>query len=128
MIIFPADRIVEAQESGKLSATMEVRSADFQAIMHRARRAVNESQQHIREGIKAARNLDFYETEGHFVNVYVLQVDGQRIRGERIFLVSGARPLIPPIKGIEDIDYLTNDNVFDLRDRPESIVIIGGGT
>jgi mycothione reductase len=42
-------------------------------------------------------------------------------------LVSGARPLIPPVKGIENIDYLTNDTVFDLSTKPESLIIIGGG-
>ena len=37
-----------------------------------------------------------------------------------IFIGSGARPLIPQIEGIEDIEYLTNNNVFSLTKKPES--------
>ncbi len=41
--------------------------------------------------------------------------------------MSGARPLVPPIKGIKDVDYITNDNVWDMTERPESMAIVGGG-
>jgi mycothione reductase len=45
----------------------------------------------------------------------------------QIFIASGARPSIPPIKGIDRIDYLTNESVLNLKERPESIILIGGG-
>jgi dihydrolipoamide dehydrogenase len=61
------------------------------------------------------------------VEDYTMDVDGEKIRGKKIYLVSGARPLIPPLKGIEEIDYLTNDNVFALEEKPASLIIIGGG-
>jgi dihydrolipoamide dehydrogenase len=49
------------------------------------------------------------------------------LRGKTIILVSGARPLIPKVKGIEGIEYLTNESALQLTERPESMVIIGGG-
>ncbi len=56
-----------------------------------------------------------------------MEVGGEKIKGQKIFIVSGARPLIPPIKGIEDIDYLTNESLLELTVLPESLIIIGGG-
>lgn len=49
------------------------------------------------------------------------------IRGKTIILASGARPLVPQVKGIEGIEYLTNESALRLEERPESMVIIGGG-
>lgn len=49
------------------------------------------------------------------------------IRARRFVIATGSRPFIPPIQGIETVPYLTNETIFDLRDRPEHLVIIGGG-
>jgi dihydrolipoamide dehydrogenase len=127
MLIFPADRIVEIQEAKKLGVHAEIKHIDFQAIMKRTRIYVSGTESRIRERVQNTPGLDFYGSKGHFVEDYTMDVDGEKIKGKKIYLVSGARPLIPPVKGMEDIDYLTNDNVFSLEKKPESMIIIGGG-
>jgi dihydrolipoamide dehydrogenase len=127
LLIFPADRVVEIQEAEKLGIRAEIKGIDFPSIMERMRRIVRKSQDHIREGIKFIEELDFYEDEGSFVEDYTLEVGKEKIKGRKIFIVSGARPLIPPIKGIEDSDYLTNESVLELTQKPPSLIIIGGG-
>ncbi len=127
MLIYPADRIAEIQEARKLGIEAEITNIDFNAIMERMRRTVQEGQDHMREGIKRTTNLDFYEHEGHFTDDYTMEVNGQPIKGQRIYIVSGARPSIPPIKGIDTIEYLTNENVLNLKTLPASIIIVGGG-
>jgi dihydrolipoamide dehydrogenase len=49
------------------------------------------------------------------------------IKAKRIFIVSGAKPNIPPIKGIQNVDYLTSDTALKLETPPRSMIIIGGG-
>jgi mycothione reductase len=127
MLIFPADRIVEIQQGRKLGIEAEIKHVDFKAIMERTRNYVSNQQSHIRRGIASAPELDFYERTAHFVDDYTLDLGEERIRGKKIYIASGARPLIPAVKGIEEVDYLTNDNVFSLQERPESLIIIGGG-
>jgi mycothione reductase len=127
MLIYPADRIVEIQEAKKFGIHAEIKSVDFPAIMGRTRKYVSETESRIRERVQNTQGLDFYGSTGHFVDDYTMDIGGQKIQGEKIYLVSGARPLIPPIEGIEEIDFLTNNNVFDLEEKPESLVIIGGG-
>ncbi len=127
MLIYPADRIAEIQEAGKLGIDAEIRSIDFGSIMERMRKSRRETQTQIRKGVEQLEGLDFYEGEGHFVADYTLEANGERIRGKKVFIASGSRTLIPPIKGVDSIDYLTNETVLELKERPGSIIIVGGG-
>jgi mycothione reductase len=127
MLIYPADVIAEIQEAEKLGIKTEIKSIDFKSIMDRMRAVVKEGVDEMRHGINHTKNLDFYEDEAYFIDDYTLNVKGKQIKGEKIFIVSGARPFIPPVKGIDTIEYLTNENVLALTERPESLLIIGGG-
>ena len=127
MLIFAADRIAEIQEAKKLGIEAEIRNIDFNFIMERMRKVLRESQEHMKQELSHAENLDFYEGEGHFVDDYTLEVNGERIKGAKIFIASGSRPLIPPIKGLESLGYLTNETVLQLKERPDNLIIIGGG-
>ncbi|HEY79029.1 MAG TPA: dihydrolipoyl dehydrogenase [Dehalococcoidia bacterium] len=127
MLIFAADRIAEIQEAKKLGIAAEIKNVDFGFIMERMRKFVRENQQHMRQGLSRARNLDFFEGEGHFTGEYTIEVNGEEIKGDKIFIASGSRPLVPPIKGLDSVDFLTNETVLQLKERPESLIVIGGG-
>jgi mycothione reductase len=127
MLIFAAARIAEIQEARKLGIEAEIRNIDFNFIMERMRKFIRENQEHMKQGLSHAENLDFYEGEGHFVDDYTIKVNGEKIKGDKIFIASGSRPLIPPIKGLNSVDFLTNETVLQLKERPESLIIIGGG-
>jgi dihydrolipoamide dehydrogenase len=127
ILIHPADRIMEIQDAKKLGITAEIKDIDFHAIMERVRQPIQESREGMEKGIQHAENLNYYKGEGHFIKDYALEILGKEIQGEKIFLGSGARPLIPPIKELDSVPYLTNENVFDLKEKPDSMVIIGGG-
>jgi len=127
MLIYPADRIVEIQEAEKLGIKAEIKDVDFTAIMKHMKEPILESHEHMEHGLQNTHNFHYYKGVGHFVSDYIIEINGEQIRGDKIFIGSGARPMIPSIKGIEDIDYLTNESVFELKNKPESIVIVGGG-
>jgi mycothione reductase len=95
--------------------------------MERMRKAVAKSHDRMKETVETTGEFDYYGGEAKFIEDYKLEVQGQKIRGKTIFIVSGARPMIPPIKGIESTEYLTNETALQLTKRPESMVIIGGG-
>ncbi len=127
MLIVPADRIVEIQESRKLGVAAEIKKADFKGVTERTRAMVQDSVSGIKKRIGKIENLDFYPRRARFVDGSTLEVGKEAIRGEKIFLASGARPTIPPIKGLRKIPYLTNNTVFGLTRRPRRLTIIGGG-
>jgi mycothione reductase len=127
MLIFTADRIAEIQEAKKLGIEAEIKNVDFGFIMERMRKSVRENQEHMKHGIAETENLDFFEGEGRFIGEYTIEVNGERIKGDKIFIASGSRPMIPPIKGLDGVDFLTNETVLQLKEKPESLIIIGGG-
>ncbi len=127
MLTCVADRVVDIQEAGKLGIRAKVSSVNFPRVMRRMQRVVQTGREHVRKTIARQKKLDFYEGRGRFIDDMVMEVKGEKIKGKRIFLASGSRTLIPPIKGLETVDYLTNESVLNLKDRPASLVVIGGG-
>jgi len=127
MLLYPADRVIEIGEAKKLGVTAEIRNVDFTTVMERMRKTVKGGEDHIRKGIAFSDGMDFYEGEGHFVKDHILEIKGERIKGKKIFIVAGARPHIPHLSGIEEVEVLTNESVLHLRERPQTMAIIGGG-
>ncbi|MFA5869626.1 MAG: dihydrolipoyl dehydrogenase [Candidatus Bathyarchaeia archaeon] len=127
MIIYPADVVQEARRAAALGVKMRVEEIDFPAIMGRMRASIAHDRGQMEESVKRVKNLAYYPAQGEFVGDYTMSVGGETVEAKNVFLVSGARPEIPPIRGIDAVDYLTYKNVFDLEAAPRSMVIAGGG-
>ncbi len=127
MLIFPADRVMEIRESGMLGVDAHIDGIDFADIMERMRRGVRNRRRAFERNLHSADHLTVYESDARFVDERTLEVEGKRVRGQKVFVVSGARPVVPPIDGLDSVDYLTNESVLELEKRPESVVIVGGG-
>jgi pyruvate/2-oxoglutarate dehydrogenase complex dihydrolipoamide dehydrogenase (E3) component len=67
------------------------------------------------------------EAMARFVGPNEIEAGDVRIRAKRFVVATGSRPFVPPIPGLEDVPYLTNETVFDLTERPGHLIIIGGG-
>lgn len=127
MLIASADRLMEISEAPRLGIRAEVKDIDFGAIMERMRKSVRASRQAIRRELLSQRELDFYDGEARFVGDHTLNYQGEKLRADTIVIASGSRPAIPLIAGLERVPYLTNETLLELKERPESLIIIGGG-
>ena len=127
MLIYPADRIVEIEEARKLGVHAKIGKIDYTSIMKRMKTAVQQGRKFLKREIRNSDNLDFYNKEAYFIDEYVLKVGNETIEGKKFFLVSGSRPSIPPVPGLDKIDYLTNESTLELKKKPKSLIIIGGG-
>ena len=126
-IIYPADVINIIKDAGKFGIKAKIEEIDFAHIMEHSQSSIQEDVEHMEEGVKHSEDLTMYRDVGEFIDDYTMKVGDEIIRAENIFIVSGARPFIPPIKGIEETGYLSSDTVWDIRKKPESILIVGGG-
>ena len=54
-------------------------------------------------------------------------VEDRKIRARRFVVATGSSPALPPIPGLDEVPFLTNETVFDLQERPEHLIVIGGG-
>jgi dihydrolipoamide dehydrogenase len=127
MLIYPADVVAIIQEAESINVNATINSIDFEKIMKRMRHLVTDDSQQQAEAVEATPNLTWFKDVGEFISDYTMKVGDHTIKADRIFIVSGARPGIPPIKGIDNVDYLTSDTVLELKKPPKSMVIIGGG-
>ena len=64
---------------------------------------------------------------GAFISPTEVQAGDHIIRARRVVIATGSSPLVPPVPGLESVPYETNETLFDLRERPEHLLIIGGG-
>jgi pyruvate/2-oxoglutarate dehydrogenase complex dihydrolipoamide dehydrogenase (E3) component len=71
--------------------------------------------------------VDVFLGEGRFTGDDAVEVDGARLRYRRAVITTGARPAEPPVKGLSEAGFLTNETVFSLVSRPRRLAVIGGG-
>ncbi|MDD5169366.1 MAG: FAD-dependent oxidoreductase, partial [Syntrophales bacterium] len=90
-------------------------------------RYVQKNQDHVRKVVTREKKLDYYEGLAHFVDGRTMEINGEKLKARRIFLATGSRTVVPPIAGLDTVDYLTNETLLKLDDKPESLIIIGGG-
>jgi mycothione reductase len=127
MLIYPADVVAILKEAEKLGVNATVNSVDFKKIMERMHHLVNGDSSTQAKAVEDTPKLTWFKETGEFISDYTMQVGEHTISAKMIFIVSGARPGIPPVKGLESVDYLTSDTVLELEKPPNNIIIVGGG-
>jgi pyruvate/2-oxoglutarate dehydrogenase complex dihydrolipoamide dehydrogenase (E3) component len=75
----------------------------------------------------SALGVRVINAEGRFTDPRTLVAAGATIKARRFVLATGSRPALPPVPGLSDVPYFTNETVFELTRRPERLVVIGGG-
>ncbi len=113
------------------SADLGFRSANvdfnFSDVMNRVQRVVKTIEPHDSIERYSDLGVNVVQGEGKITSPYTVEVNGHTITARNIVIATGARPFVPPIKGIEDIDYLTSDNVWNLQEQPARLIVLGGG-
>ena len=71
--------------------------------------------------------VDVFLGEARFADPHTVVVDDRRLRFGSAVIATGARPIMPPVPGLEDASPLTNETVFNLTEQPRRLAVIGGG-
>lgn len=128
-----AARIVHTiRHSGVYGASNPTADMDFAYLMQHVNN-VREDVYHDadRPEIYQAMGVEIIRGVARFIDERSIEIvnDGRRdsVRGRYIVIAAGARALVPPIEGIRDVDVLTNENLFDLRELPRRLTIVGAG-
>jgi pyruvate/2-oxoglutarate dehydrogenase complex dihydrolipoamide dehydrogenase (E3) component len=100
---------------------------DLGRVMARVRRLRAQLAPHDSAERFAGLGVDVFFGEGRFVGRDVLEVEGRRLRFARAVVATGARPAVPPLPGLAEVPYLTNESVFSLTERPARLAVLGAG-
>jgi pyruvate/2-oxoglutarate dehydrogenase complex dihydrolipoamide dehydrogenase (E3) component len=105
----------------------EDREANFSSVMERMRRLRAQMSHH--DSVKRFQELgvDVFLGEGRFSGSDTLEVLGKTIRFKKAVIATGTRAVEPPIEGLKEAGYLTNETVFSLTERPPLLVVFGAG-
>jgi pyruvate/2-oxoglutarate dehydrogenase complex dihydrolipoamide dehydrogenase (E3) component/uncharacterized membrane protein YdjX (TVP38/TMEM64 family) len=113
-----------AAEFGFKSASAEF---DFSQIMERVRRVIETVEPHDSVERYSGLGVEVIEGEALIRSPYEVEVNGETLSTRNIIVATGARPFVPPIPGLERIDFLTSDNLWELRELPGRLLVLGGG-
>ncbi len=127
MLIRSADVMDEIKRAQLLGINAKVLGIDWNFIMKRANGFVDKEARELEQANKEAKNITVYKTTAKFVGKKKLKVGKDVITADKIFICAGTRPSIPPISGLDKVNYITSDEALRLKKQPASLVIIGGG-
>lgn len=116
--------VQRAREFGIKSASAEF---DFAEVMERVQRVITTVEPHDSVERYTQLGVECIQGEARIASPYSVEVNGQTLTTRSIVIAAGARPFVPPIPGIEAVGYLTSDNVWNLRQLPRRLVVLGGG-
>ena len=100
---------------------------DFSEAMQRMRRLRADIGPHDSAARFSELGIDVYFGQGEFVDGTTIAVDGTQLEFSKAVIATGGRASAPPIPGLEDVDYLTNETVFSLTELPRRLGVIGAG-
>jgi pyruvate/2-oxoglutarate dehydrogenase complex dihydrolipoamide dehydrogenase (E3) component len=121
-----ARRVQAARSGAAYGFTADVR-VDFRAVMERVARVVAEVEQDESPELLAREGIDLLRGWGVVTGPTTLEVDGRRVGFERLVVATGSRASVPPVDGLAELGHLDNRTVFDLREQPEHLLVLGGG-
>jgi mycothione reductase len=127
LLLYPAEVVRNIERSGEFGIESTITKIDFPAVMHRMRTIIKNDIDGIRAGLSGNPHLDYYHAIAEFTAPYTLKVSDQIIKSKRIFLCTGSKPSLPPIKDLDTVPYHTSDTILSLDQLPDSVAIIGGG-
>lgn len=128
-VIRASRRVQEARAANELGLGVPADwLPEFGAAMERMRRI----RARISHEDSAARyasefGVDVFFGQARFESGDVIDVDGTKLRFKKAVIATGARATVPPVDGLDDAGYLTNESVFELTERPARLAVIGAG-
>ncbi|HEX2197705.1 MAG TPA: FAD-dependent oxidoreductase, partial [Burkholderiales bacterium] len=100
---------------------------DFAEVMERVQRVVRAIEPHDSAGRYTRLGVECLEGEARITSPWTVSIDGRVLTTRSIIIAAGARPFVPPIPGIEGVEVLTSENLWQLRELPRRLVVLGGG-
>jgi pyruvate/2-oxoglutarate dehydrogenase complex dihydrolipoamide dehydrogenase (E3) component len=116
--------IRRANEFGIKSASADF---DFSDIMQRVHDVIKKVAPHDSIERYESLGVECITGEARITSPWSVEVNGTTLTTRSIIIATGARPFVPPIPGIEKLDYYTSDNLWEIREKPERLVVLGGG-
>jgi pyruvate/2-oxoglutarate dehydrogenase complex dihydrolipoamide dehydrogenase (E3) component/uncharacterized membrane protein YdjX (TVP38/TMEM64 family) len=116
--------VARSREFGIHSASAEF---DFGEVMERIQQVIRDIEPHDSIERYSGLGVDVVQGEARITSPWTVEVNGTTIRSRNIVVATGGRPFVPPIEGLDQVDYYTSDTLWEMRKKPAKMVVLGGG-
>ncbi len=116
--------VARSEEFGIREASADF---DFAAVMERVHEVIRKIEPHDSVERYTGLGVDVVLGAARITSPWTVEVDGRTIRARNIVVATGGIPFVPPIDGLDEIDYYTSENLWQMRQRPARLVVLGGG-
>ncbi len=127
MLIQAATAANHVREAGEFFLDASLDGVDYGAIVDDMDETLSPLAEGMSDSYEQKSHLTMYREEAVFVDERTVRVGGERVSGDRVVVAAGSRPLVPPIDGLDEVDYMTSREALYRREQPDSLVILGGG-
>ncbi len=128
MLIHPADVALEIKDAYKFDLLNNTKfSVDFAKLITRISETVDQDSASIVAGYTKNPNIDYYKAAARFVSDKVIEVNGEQLTADKIFIAVGARPHIPNIEGLNNTPFMTSTEALRNTKLPQKMIILGAG-
>ncbi|MGB5707282.1 MAG: FAD-dependent oxidoreductase [Arenicellales bacterium] len=100
---------------------------DFSDIMARVKSVIETIEPHDSAERYTGLGVEVIQGEATIKSPTKVEVNGRIISTKNIIIATGAKPFVPPIDGLDQVQYLTSDNIWELKELPKKLVVLGGG-
>jgi uncharacterized membrane protein YdjX (TVP38/TMEM64 family) len=115
------------KRAGDFGFTSANADYEFADIMDRVKGIIKKIEPHDSVERYTGLGVDCYMGEARIETPYEVTVNGKTLTTRNIVVATGARPFVPPIPGLDQVDYLTSDTIWNLTQLPPRLVVLGGG-
>jgi pyruvate/2-oxoglutarate dehydrogenase complex dihydrolipoamide dehydrogenase (E3) component len=119
-----AQKMREADKYGLPAHDPEI---DFSKVMDRMWNVIDHIEEHDNAERFREMGVDVRFGDGRFTSPHEFELNGETISGRRFTIATGSSPAVPPIEGIDSVDYMTNVEALRLDELPDSMIVVGGG-
>ncbi|MFC6722296.1 dihydrolipoyl dehydrogenase [Halobacteriaceae bacterium SHR40] len=127
MVIQAANAVNNVRDAEKFHTEATLGETDYAAIIDEMDEVLGGIADGMEERYREKENLTLYKDHAEFVDERTVVVGGEEVSAEKVVVAAGSRPLVPPIDGLDEVDYMTSADALYLREQPDSLVILGGG-
>lgn len=122
-----ASLLAAARSSDKLGIRSMRAEFDFRDVMARVHDVIAAIAPHDSVERYEKLGVDCIAGEAKVVSPWEVDVGGRRLTARSLVIATGSRPVVPPIEGLDNIDFLTSDTLWGIEEQPKKLVVLGGG-
>ena len=126
-LLAAAKKATSLKDAADFGVSGAVPEADFPKVMDHVRDVIASIAPHDSVERFEGLGVEVLQGFGHFISEFELEVNDVRVKARRFVIATGSRATAPPIPGLEEAGYLTNETIFENRIKPDHLIIIGGG-